>query len=52
MCCVLLTVLFKSITVCTYTHVMSNYSLKLLSATVCTLVIDSVDKEALGNRVG
>ena len=26
--------------------------LKLLSATVCTLVIDSLDKEALGNRVG
>ena len=26
--------------------------LKLLSATVGTLVIDSVDKEALGNRVG
>ena len=45
-------ILFKSINVCTYTHVMSNHSLKLLSATVGTLVIDSVDKEALGNRVG
>ena len=45
-------ILFKSITVCTYTHVMSNHSLKLLSATVGTLVIDSVDKEALGNRLG
>ena len=40
-------ILFKSINVCTYTHV-----LRLLSATVGTLVIDSVDKEALGNRVG
>ena len=39
-------ILFKSINVCTYTHV-----LKLLSATVGTLVIDSVDKEALGNSV-
>ena len=28
------------------------HALKLLSATVGTLVIDSVDKEALGNRVG
>ena len=42
----------KFITVCTYTHVMSNCSLKLLSATVGTFVIDSVDKEALDNRVG
>ena len=26
--------------------------LKLLSVTVCTLVIDCIDKDALGNRVG
>ena len=43
-------ILVKTITVCT--HVMSNYSLKLFSTTVGTIVIDSVDKEALGNRVG
>ena len=45
-------ILFKSINVCTYGHVMSNHGLKLLSAAVGTLVVDIVDKEALGNRVG
>ena len=40
-------ILFKNINVCTYTHV-----LKLLSATVGTVVIDRVDKEALGSSVG
>ena len=43
-------ILFKSINVCTYLYTCNV--LKLLSATVGTLVIDIVDKEALGNRVG
>ena len=43
-------ILFKSINVCTYLYTCNV--LKLLSATVGTLVIDIVDKEAFGNRVG
>ena len=43
-------ILFKSINVCTYLYTCNV--LKLLSATVRTLAIDIVDKEALGNRVG
>ena len=45
-------ILFKSINVCTYLYSVTCNVLKLLSATVGTLVIDIVDKEALGNRVG